>query len=60
MDAFHKPDYMWHLEVVSLRINWIIIISTLQIENLNNKEFEDLFKQEFKDSGIGSSSLFSN
>lgn len=60
MDAFHKPDYMWHLEAVSLRINWIIIISTLQMENLNNKEFEDLFKQEFKDSGIGSSSQFSN
>lgn len=65
MDAFHKPgtiDYTWHLEVASLRINWIIIISILQMENLNNKESEDLFKlkSQFKESGIGSSSQSSN
>lgn len=55
MHAFHKPgkiDNMWHLEVLRLRINWIII-SILQMENLNNKEFEDLFKlkSQFKESG---------
>lgn len=56
MYAFHQPgkiDNMWHLEVLSLRINWIII-SILQMENLNNNEFEDLFKlkSQFKESGI--------
>lgn len=65
MDAFHKPetiDNMWHLEVLSLRISWIIILSILQMENLNNKEFEDLFKlkSQFKESGIDSSSQSSN
>lgn len=61
MDAFHKPetiDNMWHLEVLSLRVNSVIIISILQMENLNNKEFEDLFKlkSQFKETGIDSSS----
>lgn len=57
MHAFREPgkiDNMWHLEVLSLRINWIII-SILPTENLNNKEFEDLFKlkSQFKESVIG-------
>lgn len=56
MYGFHQPgkiDNMWHLEVLSLRINWIII-SILQMENLNNNEFEDLFKlkSQFKECGI--------
>lgn len=65
MDAFHKPetiDNTWHLEEPSLRINGIIIISILQMENLNNKEFKDLFKlkSQFKESGMECSSQSSN
>lgn len=57
MYAFHeagKIDNMLHLEVLSLRINWIII-SILQMKNLNSKEFENLLKLKslFKESGIG-------
>lgn len=54
MDAIHKPkttDNTWHLEVPSLRISCVIII--LQMEHLNNKEFQNLFelKSQFKESG---------
>lgn len=57
MYAFHEAgeiDNMLHLEILSLRINWIII-SILQMKNLNSKEFENLLKLKslFKESGIG-------
>lgn len=61
MGAFRKPETIDNpcgLEVLHPWISWIIIISILEMENLNTKEVEDLFKlkSQFKESGIDSSS----
>lgn len=65
MGAFRKPETIDNpcgLEVLHPWISWIIIMSILEMENLNTKEVEDLFKlkSQFKESGIDSSSQSSN